>query len=139
MTDEGIIEDAKDMAENERYMQDKMDKTLQTAPFINQMAVGGEPGQFSDSMITGMEEDINVDDIINQPGFESMSDFDIFEEAKKQKKSINEHFAHMVIHGILHLQGYDHITDTEKNVMEKKEIAILDRLGYRNPYVIDNQ
>ena len=84
MTDEGIIEDAKDMAENERYMQDKMDKTLQTAPSINQMAVGGEPGQFSDSMITGMEEDINVDDIINQPGFESMSDFDIFEEAKKQ-------------------------------------------------------
>jgi len=63
----------------------------------------------------------------------------VFEEAKKQKKSINEHFAHMVIHGILHLQGYDHITDTEKNVMEKKEIAILDRLGYRNPYVIYNQ
>ena len=62
----------------------------------------------------------------------------VFEEAKEQKKSINEHFAHMVIHGILHLQGYNHITDTERNVMEKKEIDILDKLGYRNPYVIHN-
>ena len=84
MTNEGIIAEAKDMAENEQYMTDKMNQTLQPAPFINQMALGGEPGQFTDSMITGLEEDVNVNDIINQTGFESMSDFDVFEEAKRK-------------------------------------------------------
>ena len=51
------------------------------------LAYGGDPnegGMFTDSMITGEEEDINVDDIIKQPGLENMSDFDIFEEAKKE-------------------------------------------------------
>ena len=51
---------------------------------VEPLAFGGEPGQFTDSMISGEEEDINVDNIIKQPGFESMSDFDIFEEAKKK-------------------------------------------------------
>ena len=90
MTNEGIIAEAKDMAENEQYMSDQMNQTLQTAPFMNNpklvdnLAMGGEPGQFTDSMITGLEEDVNVNDIINQTGFESMSDFDVFEEARKK-------------------------------------------------------
>ena len=85
-----IIDNAKDLAENERYMQDTMDKTLQPAPFmnnpklVNNLSVGGEPGQFTDSIMSGIEEDVNIQDILNQSGFESMADFDIFEEAKKK-------------------------------------------------------
>ena len=90
MTPEYIAEDAKDKAENEQYMIDKQFGLINQAPFVDNpklvdsLAVGGEPGQFTDSMITGLEEDVNVNDIINQTGFESISDFDVFEEAKKK-------------------------------------------------------
>ena len=56
-------------------------------PTPKKLAYGGDPnegGIFTDSMITGEGEDINVNDIIKQPGLENMSDFDIFEEAKKE-------------------------------------------------------
>ena len=48
--------------------------------------------------------------------------------------SVAEHTAHMVVHGMLHLRGYDHISDDEAKVMESKEIAIMKKLGYKNPY-----
>ena len=57
-------------------------------------------------------------------------------EAKEQKKDINEHYAHLVIHGILHLQGYDHKSKNKANTMGTKEIDILSDLGYNNPYII---
>ena len=60
----------------------------------------------------------------------------VFTEAQEQRKNINEHFAHMVIHGILHLQGYSHASDDEAEAMEKKEISMLESLGYGNPYEI---
>ena len=55
-------------------------------------------------------------------------------EAATENISVAEHTAHMVVHGMLHLQGYDHITDDEAKVMESKEIAIMKKLGYKNPY-----
>ena len=51
-------------------------------------------------------------------------------EAKEQNKNIDEHYAHLIIHGILHLQGYDHQSQDEANIMESKEINILNNLGY---------
>jgi len=60
----------------------------------------------------------------------------IITEANEQKKNIDEHFAHLVVHGILHLQGYDHNSKSEANIMEGKEINILNDLGYNNPYEI---
>ena len=57
-------------------------------------------------------------------------------EAKEQNKNIDEHYAHLIIHGILHLQGYDHQSQDEANIMENKEINILNNLGYNNPYGI---
>ena len=56
-------------------------------------------------------------------------------EAVEQHKPVTAHWAHMVVHGLLHLQGYDHQEEQEASVMEAKEIDILERLGYPNPYV----
>lgn len=58
----------------------------------------------------------------------------INEEARQQSKTAESHWAHMVIHGMLHLQGYDHVSDEEAEVMEKKEIHILEQLGFTDPY-----
>ena len=58
-------------------------------------------------------------------------------EAKEQNKSVNQHYAHLIIHGILHLLGYDHKSEEEAEIMEKKEINILNNLGYDNPYEIE--
>lgn len=58
----------------------------------------------------------------------------VAEEAGEQGKSLHAHWAHLVIHGILHLQGYDHILDHEAEVMENREIGILAALGFSDPY-----
>jgi len=56
------------------------------------------------------------------------------QEAAEQGKSEDAHWAHLTIHGVLHLLGYDHIDDEEAAVMEPLEIAALARLGIANPY-----
>ncbi|MDD5036278.1 MAG: rRNA maturation RNase YbeY [Methylococcaceae bacterium] len=55
-------------------------------------------------------------------------------EAVEQGKAKDAHWAHMVVHGILHLQAYDHIEEHEAVIMESEEIAILNGLGFANPY-----
>lgn len=56
------------------------------------------------------------------------------QEAQEQQKTEEAHWAHMVIHGTLHLQGFDHIEDEEAEEMEALETAILKELGYPAPY-----
>lgn len=58
----------------------------------------------------------------------------IEQEALQQGKSLEAHWAHLVVHGVLHLLGYDHIQDEEQQQMEQLEIAILAQLGFANPY-----
>jgi probable rRNA maturation factor len=55
-------------------------------------------------------------------------------EALEQHKALAHHWAHMIVHGVLHLLGYDHIDDDEAEQMESKEIAILKKLNISNPY-----
>jgi len=55
-------------------------------------------------------------------------------EAEDQHKEPVAHWAHMVVHGMLHLQGYDHIEDQDAEVMEALEIRLLKQLGFANPY-----
>lgn len=55
-------------------------------------------------------------------------------EALEQDKQLAHHWAHIVVHGVLHLLGYDHIGDDEAELMESKEIAILKQLNVNNPY-----
>ena len=55
-------------------------------------------------------------------------------EAAEQKKALLDHAAHLIVHGVLHAQGYDHEDETEAEEMESLEIEILEALGFDNPY-----
>ncbi|MCG9747431.1 rRNA maturation RNase YbeY [Shewanella sp. Isolate8] len=55
-------------------------------------------------------------------------------EAEIQGKSLEAHWAHMVVHGCLHLLGYDHIIDSEAEEMESLETQLIESLGFPNPY-----
>ena len=55
-------------------------------------------------------------------------------EAREQRKPLEAHWAHLVVHGALHLIGYDHEREAQAKRMERREIAVLRRLGFANPY-----
>ncbi len=59
-------------------------------------------------------------------------------EATEQGKFMLDHLQHLIVHGALHLLGYDHISDEEATDMETLEIRILERLGIQNPYIDDS-
>jgi probable rRNA maturation factor len=58
----------------------------------------------------------------------------VAEEALQQQKNPAAHYAHLVIHGMLHLQGFDHENDADAGVMEALETEIVTKLGYPDPY-----
>jgi probable rRNA maturation factor len=58
-------------------------------------------------------------------------------EAHTQGKSVAAHYAHLVVHGVLHLRGYDHEKKRDAARMEAREIRILRRIGIRNPYAVE--
>lgn len=74
----------------------------------------------------GFELDLLGDLVICAPLLE--------QEALEQNKILAHHWAHIIVHGVLHLLGYDHIDDNEAELMENKEIAILSKLNINNPY-----
>ncbi|MHB0972772.1 MAG: rRNA maturation RNase YbeY [Thiobacillus sp.] len=55
-------------------------------------------------------------------------------EAREQGKPLQDHYAHMTVHGVLHLQGYDHIDPADADIMESREAVILKRFRIPNPY-----
>lgn len=58
----------------------------------------------------------------------------VVREAQEQGKAVRAHWAHMVVHGCLHLCGYDHENDEDAERMEAREVRILRRLGFDDPY-----
>jgi probable rRNA maturation factor len=58
----------------------------------------------------------------------------VAQEARMQGKTLQSHWAHMTVHGVLHLLGFDHERESEAVKMAAKEIQILDRLGFSDPY-----
>lgn len=60
----------------------------------------------------------------------------IKQEAHEQGKTEDAHWAHMVVHGTLHLLGFDHEKEQDAEIMEAEEIKILQKLGFKNPYEI---
>jgi len=58
----------------------------------------------------------------------------IAREARQQRKRIDAHFAHLIVHGMLHLQGYAHENDKDARIMEALEAEIVVKLGYADPY-----
>jgi probable rRNA maturation factor len=58
-------------------------------------------------------------------------------EAQQQHKTLEAHWAHMVVHGTLHLQGYDHQNDQQAQLMEDKEREILQALNFSDPYTVE--
>ena len=71
---------------------------------------------------------LNLGDIIL--AFETIE-----KEATEQQKTFRNHSKHLLVHGFLHLLGYDHIKDKDAEIMEKLEIKILKKLGISNPYL----
>lgn len=57
-------------------------------------------------------------------------------EAQEQGKALEAHWAHMLVHGVLHLGGFDHSDENEAKLMESHEINTLEKLGFPNPYLI---
>lgn len=63
----------------------------------------------------------------------------VADEARTQNKSLESHWAHMIVHGTLHLQGFDHIDEIEAQEMEDLEREIMQDLGFDDPYAQDEK
>jgi len=61
----------------------------------------------------------------------------VVREARAQGKSVTAHYAHLAVHGALHLQGHDHMKPRDAARMERAEVRILRRLGFANPYEVE--
>jgi len=109
-----IVEEAESSELNQRYRNKNSATNVLAFPFDDD--VGGELSLLGDLVICAQI---------------------IVAEAEQQSKTEMEHWAHIVIHGVLHLQGLDHISSQQAEEMEFLETKILKTLGYKNPYQVD--
>ena len=77
--------------------------------------------------------------VVNAPGLLGdivLARETIMKEAQESGKAVGDHVTHLIIHGVLHLLGYDHITEAEAEIMEEIEVKALEKLGIANPYIL---
>jgi probable rRNA maturation factor len=101
--------------------------------------VGAREGRTLNRRYRGRDRATNVltfvyDDDVSLTGDIVLCAPVIAKEARAQRKTLRAHYAHLVIHGMLHLQGYDHERDDDAARMEAREVALLRALGYEDPY-----
>lgn len=101
--------------------------------------VGGRESRALNRRYRGRDQATNVLTFVYDNGVSLMGDIVlcapvVAKEARAQHKRQIAHYAHLVIHGMLHLQGYDHERDDDAAGMETREIALLRGLGFADPY-----
>ena len=101
--------------------------------------VGGREGRALNQRYRGRDYATDVLTFVYDDGVSLAGDIVlclpvVVKEARAQRKPLRAHFAHLVIHGMLHLQGYDHERDDDAARMEAREIALLRALGFEDPY-----
>jgi probable rRNA maturation factor len=101
--------------------------------------VDGHEGRALNRRYRGRDHATNVLTFVYDDGLSLSGDIVlcapvIAKEARAQRKTLRAHYAHLVIHGMLHLQGYDHERDDDAARMEAREIALLRGLGFDDPY-----
>ena len=104
-------------------------------PGITLRIVGRQEGLLLNRRYRGKNKATNV--LTFHTGDVVLCDPVIRKEAKQLGKSLRAHYAHLVIHGALHSRGYDHEKKRDAARMEAREIRLLRRLGFGNPYAIE--
>jgi probable rRNA maturation factor len=97
--------------------------------------VGRKESRFLNRTFRGRDQPTNV--LAFSTGDIVLCDPVIRREAREQGKALRAHYAHLVVHGMLHLQGYAHGKKRDAKRMERREILLLRRLGFRNPYELE--
>lgn len=110
-----IVDEAESAALNEQYRHKQGSTNILSFPF---------------EAPPGVEMDLLGDLVVCAPV--------VAREALQQHKALFDHWAHIIVHGVLHLLGYDHIEEDEAEEMEALEIKILHYLNIQNPYLEDN-
>ncbi len=116
--------------------------TLERDAKVTLRFVGGREGRALNARYRGGDRATNVLTFVYDDGVSLAGDIvlcapAIAKEARAQHKTLRAHYAHLVIHGVLHLQGYDHERDDDAALMEAREATLLRDLGYGNPYAHD--
>ena len=101
--------------------------------------VGGREGRALNRRYRGRDYATNVLTFVYDEGVSLAGDIVlcapvVAKEARARDKRLLAHYAHLVIHGMLHLQGYDHERDVDAARMEAREVDVLRALGYADPY-----
>ncbi|PHS73733.1 MAG: rRNA maturation RNase YbeY [Cycloclasticus sp.] len=113
-----LVDDSESAELNQAYRQKQGSTNVLSFPFERPEGLPAD----------ALTEDVLGDLVICAPVVEK--------EAKLQGKDVQSHWAHMIIHGCLHLQGYDHIDAPDRETMEALEIQLLSSININNPYEI---